>query len=41
MKWDWWIILGQSAGVFIYARNLYFIHRQRPPRDEKLQEFES
>ena len=22
-------ILGQSAGVFIYARNLYFIHR--PP----------
>jgi lipid-A-disaccharide synthase-like uncharacterized protein len=21
-------ILGQSTGVFIYARNLYFIHRQ-------------
>jgi lipid-A-disaccharide synthase-like uncharacterized protein len=21
-------ILGQSAGVFVYARNLYFIHRQ-------------
>jgi len=23
-------ILGQSAGVFIYARNLYFIRRARP-----------
>jgi lipid-A-disaccharide synthase-like uncharacterized protein len=23
-------ILGQSAGLFVYARNLYFIHR--PPR---------
>jgi len=22
-------ILGQSAGVLIYSRNLYFIHRQR------------
>jgi lipid-A-disaccharide synthase-like uncharacterized protein len=27
-------ILGQSAGVFVYARNLYFIHRPsaRPVR---------
>ena len=24
-------ILGQGAGLFVYARNLYFIHRQ-PPR---------
>lgn len=22
-------VLGQSLGVFIYSRNLYFIHRQR------------
>jgi lipid-A-disaccharide synthase-like uncharacterized protein len=27
-------IVGQGAGLFIYARNLYFIHRQR--RLEKL-----
>jgi lipid-A-disaccharide synthase-like uncharacterized protein len=24
-------ILGQSAGVFVYARNLYFIHRPAVP----------
>ena len=25
-------ILGQGAGVFIYARNLYFIHHRQPSR---------
>ena len=25
-------ILGQSTGVIIYARNLYFIHRERAKR---------
>jgi lipid-A-disaccharide synthase-like uncharacterized protein len=25
-------ILGQSAGVFIYSRNLYFIHKQARTR---------
>lgn len=24
-------ILGQGAGLFVYARNLYFIHRRREP----------
>lgn len=23
-------ILGQGAGLFVYARNLYFIHHKRP-----------
>jgi lipid-A-disaccharide synthase-like uncharacterized protein len=23
-------VLGQAAGLFVYARNLYFIHRGRP-----------
>jgi lipid-A-disaccharide synthase-like uncharacterized protein len=25
-------ILGQGAGLFVYARNLYFIHRRRAER---------
>ncbi|MBA2709790.1 MAG: lipid-A-disaccharide synthase N-terminal domain-containing protein [Tatlockia sp.] len=29
-------ILGQSTGVFIYARNLYLIHRERSSRLGKL-----
>ncbi len=29
-------ILGQSTGVFIYARNLYLIHRERGSRLGKL-----
>jgi lipid-A-disaccharide synthase-like uncharacterized protein len=24
-------ILGQAAGLFVYARNLYFIHRRHEP----------
>ena len=27
-------ILGQSTGVLIYSRNLYFIHRRKPPAGE-------
>ncbi|HXG02189.1 MAG: lipid-A-disaccharide synthase N-terminal domain-containing protein [Candidatus Rokubacteria bacterium] len=23
-------VAGQAAGLFVYARNLYFIHRRRP-----------
>lgn len=23
-------VVGQAAGLFVYARNLYFIHRRRP-----------
>jgi lipid-A-disaccharide synthase-like uncharacterized protein len=26
-------ILGQSAGLFVYSRNLYFVHRDRKPAE--------
>jgi lipid-A-disaccharide synthase-like uncharacterized protein len=28
-RWDPVFIVGQAAGLVIYARNLYFIHRHR------------
>lgn len=31
-------ILGQSTGVFIYARNLYLIHRERSSRMAKVRQ---
>jgi len=26
-------ILGQGAGLFVYSRNLYFVHRDRKPAE--------
>ncbi|MBA3537960.1 MAG: lipid-A-disaccharide synthase N-terminal domain-containing protein [Tatlockia sp.] len=36
-KQDPVFILGQSTGVFIYARNLYLIHREKASRLGKLE----
>jgi lipid-A-disaccharide synthase-like uncharacterized protein len=39
-KQDPVFILGQSTGVFIYARNLFLIHRERASRVDKLNRHE-